>query len=114
VHEKNADADAFARSLVAVVTDLVHELHGPRASTLDVTLSSRLDRDLGIDSLGRTELIVRIERAFRTRLPVSVMGEADTVGDLLIALQQVASVREAPDTGFVLPTGPSRGGKNAH
>ena len=104
VHEKNADADAFARSLVAVVTDLVHELHGPRASTLDVTLSSRLDRDLGIDSLGRTELIVRIERAFRTRLPVSVMGEADTVGDLLIALQQVASVREAPDTGFVLPT----------
>ena len=104
VHEKIADADALARSLIAVVTDLVHELHGPKASSLDVTLSSRLDRDLGIDSLGRTELILRIERAFRTRLPVNVMGEADTVGDLLTALQQAASARGTLETGFILPT----------
>ena len=104
VHEKNADADALARSLIAVVTNLVHELHGPKASALDVTLSSRLDRDLGIDSLGRSELILRIERAFRTRLPVSVMGEAETVGDLLLALQQAASVRGTLDTSFILPT----------
>ena len=104
VHEKSADTDAFARGLIAVITDLVQELHGSKASALDVTLSSRLDRDLGIDSLGRTELILRIERAFRTRLPVSVMGEADTVGDLLIALQRVASDRETSDTGFLLPT----------
>src|SRR3974390_1006124 len=103
VHEKIADADALARSLIAVVTDLVHELHGPRTSSLDVTLSSRLDRDLGIDSLGRTELIFRIERRVRVRLPGRIMGEADTVGDLLIALQQAASEGEPPDAGFVLP-----------
>ena len=53
-------------------------------------MSSRLDRDLGIDSLGRTELVMRIEQAFRIRLPVSVMGEADTVGDLLTALEASA------------------------
>ncbi len=35
----------------------------------DVTLASRLDRDLGIDSLARTELVLRIERAFQVRLP---------------------------------------------
>jgi 1-acyl-sn-glycerol-3-phosphate acyltransferase len=110
VHEKTADTDACARGLIAVITDLVHELHGPKASALDVTLSSRLDRDLGIDSLGRTELIVRIERAFRTRLPVSVMGKADTVRDLLIALQQVSSDRETPETAFLLP---AEVGKNA-
>jgi acyl carrier protein len=103
VHEKNADADALARSLIAVVAELVRELHGAKASALDVTLSSRLDRDLGIDSLGRTELILRIERRFRARLPVSIMGEADTVGDLLTALRQTAS-----GAG-----GPSRRGENA-
>src|SRR3974390_1254369 len=101
VHEKIADADALARSLIAVVTDLVHELHGPKASSLDVTLSSRLDRDLGIDSLGRTELIVRIERVFRARLPVSIMGEADTVGDLLAALQQAGAQSGIPETEFI-------------
>jgi len=103
VHEKNAGADALARSLITAVAELVHELHGAKASAMDVTLSSRLDRDLGIDSLGRTELILRIERRFRARLPVSIMGEADTVGDLLIALRQTASERGTPEAGFVLP-----------
>ncbi|HYA73861.1 MAG TPA: AMP-binding protein, partial [Roseiarcus sp.] len=53
-----------------------------------VALSSRLDRDLGIDSLGRTELILRIERAFGVRLPIDAMAEAETVGDVLRALEQ--------------------------
>jgi 1-acyl-sn-glycerol-3-phosphate acyltransferase len=82
-----------ARSLIALVSDLVRELHGQGGRALDVLLSSRLDRDLGIDSLGRTELVLRIERAFRVRLPVNVMGEADTVADILAALEQ-----SAPDT----------------
>jgi acyl carrier protein len=83
---KPVDPTPRAISLIAIVTDLLRELHGPRVSPLNVTLSSRLDRDLGIDSLGRTELVLRIERVFRIRLPVSVIGEADTVGDLLAAL----------------------------
>jgi 1-acyl-sn-glycerol-3-phosphate acyltransferase len=100
---KNTDDGASARGLISLVTDLVHELHGSRASSLDVTLSSRLDRDLGIDSLGRTELMLRIEHKFRARLPVSVMGEADTVGDLLKALQQAPCEPGTSDTDFVLP-----------
>ena len=58
---------SLASSLIAVVTDLVRELHGASASSLNVALSSRLDRDLGIDSLGRTELILRIERRSEER-----------------------------------------------
>lgn len=80
-----------ARTLLAVLTDLVRELRGPSSSLLNISLSSRLDRDLGIDSLGRTELVMRIERAFRVRLPISVMAEANTVGDLLRALQKATS-----------------------
>jgi 1-acyl-sn-glycerol-3-phosphate acyltransferase len=86
-HEEIGGASR-ARSLIAVVTDLARELHGQGGRALDVSLSSRLDRDLGIDSLGRTELVLRIERVFRVRLPVSVMGEADTVEDILTALEQ--------------------------
>ena len=102
VDEKAADADSRGRELIAVVSGLVHELHGANASRFDVTLSSRLDRDLGIDSLGRTELVLRIERAFRIRLPVSIIGEVDTVGDILRALEQGALEPGAPSTPVAL------------
>jgi 1-acyl-sn-glycerol-3-phosphate acyltransferase len=95
---KPLDATSRAGSLIAVVTNLLQELHGSRTSSLNVALSSRLDRDLGIDSLGRTELVLRIERVFRVRLPVSVIGEAETVGDLLAALEHAASERNILDT----------------
>ena len=52
--------------------------------------ASRIERDLGIDSLARTELILRIERAFHVRLPARTIGEAETVDDLLRALEQAA------------------------
>ena len=102
VNQKAVDATSRARSLIAVVTDLVRELHGRSTSSLNVTLSSRLDRDLGIDSLGRTELVLRIERVFRIRLPVSIIGEADTVGDILTALEQGAPRQGAPDTRIAI------------
>jgi 1-acyl-sn-glycerol-3-phosphate acyltransferase len=102
VDQKAVDAASRARSLIAVVTDLERELHGRSTSTLNVTLSSRLDRDLGIDSLGRTELVLRIERVFRIRLPISVIGEAETVRDILTALEQGATQQGAPDTRIAL------------
>lgn len=76
------------RELIAVVGELVRELHPQRVRFIEVRPSSRLERDLGIDSLGRTELILRIERAFRVRLPAQTIGEAETVSDLVRALQQ--------------------------
>jgi 1-acyl-sn-glycerol-3-phosphate acyltransferase len=45
-----------------------------------------LDRDLGFDSLGRVELLFRLERAFRIRLPEELLGEAQTPRDLLAAV----------------------------
>ncbi len=82
------DRGARERELITVVQGIVNELHPRRAKFIDISSSSRLQQDLGIDSLGRAELILRIERAFRLRLPISVMGEADTVGDILAALDQ--------------------------
>jgi acyl carrier protein len=82
------DSISREHQLIAVVRELVRELHPQRARVIDVSGSSRLERDLGIDSLGRTELILRIERAFRVRLPGAIVGEAETVSDLLHALEQ--------------------------
>jgi len=76
------------RDVIALVAALVRELHPQRIRLIDVRLASRIERDLGIDSLARTELILRIERAFRVRLPAQTIGEAETVHDLVRALEQ--------------------------
>lgn len=92
------DQASRERALIAIVSELVRELHPRAKRPLDVSRASQLDRDLGIDSLGRTELILRIERAFRVRLPLEVLSEANTVGDILNALAQV------PLEGIAVPS----------
>src|SRR5882672_2410643 len=86
------DSDTRSREhdVVGVVRELVRELSPQRLKRGDVTLASRLDRDLGIDSLGRTELVLRIERTFRVRLQVTAVAEMETVGDLLKAVEGAA------------------------
>lgn len=81
------------RDLKEIIEQLMRELHPQRARLVDIQPSSRIERDLGIDSLGRTELILRIERAFRVRLPAQTVGEVETVGDLARALEQAAPAR---------------------
>src|SRR4051812_43574518 len=88
--EMDADTRSREQELIAVVRELVRELSPQRLKRGDLALSSRLDRDLGIDSLARTELVLRIERSFRVRLPVTEVAEMDTVGDLLKALEHAA------------------------
>jgi len=94
--------DAFAlrntepncAKLIALVRDLVRELHPQRSRFIDVNPSSRIERDLGIDSLARTELILRIERAFHVHLPAQTIGESETVEDLVHALEQAGPALE--------------------
>jgi 1-acyl-sn-glycerol-3-phosphate acyltransferase len=106
-----AEQELRERDVIALVAALVCELHPQRIRFIDVRLSSRIERDLGIDSLGRTELILRIERAFRVRLPAQTIGEAETVHDLVRALEQAGpvlgrAVLEAPP-GSALPSVPA-------
>src|SRR5271169_1742316 len=48
--------------------------------------ASQLDRDLGLGSLERVELLARLETAFGVRLPDRVVAEANTPEDLAKAL----------------------------
>jgi long-chain acyl-CoA synthetase len=47
-----------------------------------VRAQSRLDADLGLDSLGRVELAVFLERAFGVEVSETQLAELETVGDL--------------------------------
>lgn len=47
-----------------------------------VRADSRLEADLGVDSLGRVELSVFMERAFGVSIPENRLAEVETVGDL--------------------------------
>jgi acyl carrier protein len=52
------------------------------------TLQSSLERDLGLGSLERVELLARVETEIGVRLPDAVAAEADTVGDLVRAVAE--------------------------
>jgi 1-acyl-sn-glycerol-3-phosphate acyltransferase len=72
--------------LLAAVADLLAELY-PRSSVGPVRLDSRLDHDLGIDSLGLLELIEHLDHLFDVDLPTAVTATAETLRDLLEALR---------------------------
>ncbi len=71
--------------------DIVRKVAGESAAGSSappaVHLDSRLDRDLGLDSLGRVELITRLEDHFGVGLPERLLAAADTPRDLLRALK---------------------------
>ena len=80
-------------ALVEIAQGLAYELRPRRRSVLRAGLNSSLERDWGFDSLSRAELLLRVERAFSVRLPEQLLGEAETLKDLLSAL---AGARRLP------------------
>src|SRR5579864_3227053 len=62
-----------------------------------IEMGSSLERDLGLDSLGRAELVARLERAFAVRLPEAVLGGAETPADLARALARAGAGGTAAD-----------------
>src|SRR5215831_3155099 len=79
------------RTLLDLVQQLALELHPHKHQALTVTLDSALDRDLGFDSLGRMELLLRLERTLGVRLSEQVLANAESPRDLLHALQGVST-----------------------
>ncbi len=81
-----------AEALLAVVDAALRELAAGAPGVPSATLESQLDRDLGLDSLARMELVLRTERAFGVELPQDTLQRAETVGELLRAVQQCPAV----------------------
>ena len=86
-------AEAAGERLSGILGEMLAELRGGPAPR--VSLDDDLERELGVDSLARVELVLRVERAFAARLPEALVAEARTPRDLLRALA-IASPRIAP------------------
>ena len=71
---------ASEEQVLAIVEALARELNPRRR--VHVQLHSSLQRDLGFDSLGLSELIMRCEKEFRARLPDDLLGRLETPRDL--------------------------------
>ena len=72
--------------LLAVVEGLVREVHGGYGNDLEISMDSSLDRDLGLDSLTRVELLARLEKNFEVILAEKILFTAETPRDLLRAV----------------------------
>jgi fatty-acyl-CoA synthase len=86
----NAAADE--ERVLDVVRELAAEL-GHESAVRSASSTSHLDRDLGLGSLERVELLLRLEKSFGARLDEQVLAEAETVQDLISALSATV---EAP------------------
>jgi acyl carrier protein len=71
------------KDLLRVIAKLVQEVHSQHSEFEPVALDSAFEKDLGLDSLSRVELIARVEKQFDLALPERIFAEAETGRDLL-------------------------------
>jgi 1-acyl-sn-glycerol-3-phosphate acyltransferase len=78
------NADGAVEALLVAVREVVADLHRGHEAPI-VGLGSRLDADLGLDSLSVAELLVRTEELFGVSLPGETLATARSPHDLLVA-----------------------------
>ena len=112
-----ASDPARTRADVPMLLDLVErtlrDLQPDAAVTHRVALDETPDRDLGLDSLARVELLLRIERAYGIDLPEDTLQSAESVRDLLRAIENAApkappatAASGRPGTADLIPLAP--------
>lgn len=101
-----SEQDNTLADLLSTIQQLYAEVHPAKEKIPILTLDSRLDTDLGLDSLGRVELISRLEEHFNIVLPEHVFADTESIRDLLRALtiaQQHMEIHAPSEiTGFDL------------
>lgn len=98
-----ASAVPAGDTLLALVGQLAADLRPSGTRAPRITLDSRLERDLGFDSLSRVELLTRIERSFGVSLSEQVFTNAETPRDLLRLLSSTAVRRRKVTTSARAP-----------
>lgn len=88
--------ESIQSQAIATVRQLLNELGGQRALEELAARGTKahLERELGLGSLERVELMLRLHAACGVQLPESVMADANTIGDLIDAIQREQSNRE--------------------
>jgi 1-acyl-sn-glycerol-3-phosphate acyltransferase len=105
-------ADVTSDALLDVIHELIAESSTTALSRSELKLDSRLEHDLGLDSLALSELVDRLGNTFGSVLPDDALL-AETPRDLLGLIQQAAGLElretsvtqvELPGAGGVLPS----------
>lgn len=84
--------------------DIVHRFLAevkPERTWNAISLDASLERDLGIDSLGRVELFLRIEKQFSVTLPESLMATAEHLRDIALCLYNAKPSHKKVSQDFV-------------
>jgi len=104
--DERAGYDIIERRVLRIVEELLAELRGP-ALRGHVTPHNSLDRDLGIGSLERVELLLRLEQAFGVRLADAVMPDAENPRDLADAIRAASptTAEGVPETRVPISPG---------
>ena len=89
--QDTARPEAISGEVLDIVRDLAVELRPDRERSLRVSVDSSLHRDLGLDSLARAELVLRLERRFSVSLGDDLLAEAETAHDLVAAIMGAES-----------------------
>lgn len=88
--------------LLRVVAAMVQETRPDRLGR--VTMKCHLERDLGLDSLARVELLLRIGSEFEKSLPEEALSEAETPHDLLRFIARAETTdQESPTIAMDTP-----------
>ncbi|MDH5735822.1 MAG: phosphopantetheine-binding protein, partial [Gammaproteobacteria bacterium] len=78
--------------LLQIINHLMTEVH-PQQPSKAITLDSHFEKDLGLDSLARVELISRIEKEFNLALAEKTFAEAQSPRDILRAIDNAETPR---------------------
>lgn len=97
-------ADPIGRKVVDCIKPLLKE-------QISIQATDDLDLDLGIDSLGKIELVVSLEKAFSVKLPETFVADIRTVEELIARLKEfgaakIKEIEELPEWKDILMTDP--------
>lgn len=63
---------------------------------VDITDSSALEDDLGMDSLNMMDFLVLLERKYQVRISDEKLGDVDTIGDVVKLVNELRSTGGEP------------------
>ena len=84
-------SDQIWQQLLILVKELVAEVRPGTSGSQKVSMDSSLERDLGLDSLSKVELLSRIEHKFEVTISERLFSDAETPRDLLRAIHAANS-----------------------
>src|SRR2546428_12920594 len=99
------EAAATRERVLEILRGLLEELGSAGALPI-LNLHSHLDRDLGLGSLERVELLARLEAAFGVRLPDRVIAEANTPAEIAGAVAAAPGADAERNGAGTGPRGP--------